>query len=258
MSSIAINRMVAVLNCFSSEEPLLSFTEISQRLNLPKGSAHRLLQVLESNGLLTRSAGGRGYQLGYQLIRWGMLARSASDLRNIALPALRALSQACGETSFLLVREGNAGICLERVETSQPMRVALRVGERQMLHAGAGAKVLLAFLPEADIRRVLAEIELVPLQPRTITERETLWAELAAIRARGYATSFEETALGTMAIAAPVSDSQDRLVAAIGIEAPLTRIPPEQVKAVAPLVVQAAKQVSAQLGHDSRTAKRPA
>jgi DNA-binding IclR family transcriptional regulator len=258
MSSIAINRMVAVLNCFSTEEPILSFTEISQRLSLPKGSTHRLLQVLESNGLLTRATGGRGYQLGYQLIRWGMLAQSASDLRNIALPALRTLSQACGETAFLLVREGNAGICLERVETSHPMRVSLRVGERQMLHSGAGAKVLLAFLPEAEIRRILSEIELVPLLPRTITDRQTLWAELAAIRTRGYATSFEETALGTMAIAAPVFDAQDRLVAAIGIEAPLARIPPEQVQAVAPLVVQAAKQVSAQLGHDSRAVRQPA
>jgi len=131
------------------------------------------------------------------------------------------------------------------------MRVTLRVGERQMLHAGAGAKVLLAFLPEAEIRHILAEIELVLLQPRTITDRKMLWAELAAIRARGYATSFEETALGTMAIAAPVFDAQGRSVAAIGIEAPLARIPPEQAKAVAPLVVQAARQISARLGQGS-------
>ena len=251
MSSIAIDRMCDVLNCFSPEEPILSFTAINQRLKLPKGSTHRLLEVLQEYGLLARVTGGRGYQLGHQLIRWGMLAQSTSDLRNIALPALRTLSQACGETAFLLVRDGNAGICLERVESSQPMRVTLRVGERQMLHAGAGAKVLLAFLPEAEIRHILAEIELVLLQPRTITDRKMLWAELAAIRARGYATSFEETALGTMAIAAPVFDAQGRSVAAIGIEAPLARIPPEQAKAVAPLVVQAARQISARLGQGS-------
>ena len=204
MPSIAIGRTCDVLNCFSAEEPILSFTAISQRLGLPKSSAHRLLKTMARKGLLIQAEGGRDYRLGYQLICWGMLAQSSVDLRSVALPALRALSQARDETTFLVVREGNYAVCLERVESRQPMRVTLHVGERAMLHAGASPKVLLAFLPEAERRHILDDLELVPLQPSTITSREALAAELATVRAQGYAISLEETAPGTMAIAAPV------------------------------------------------------
>jgi DNA-binding IclR family transcriptional regulator len=117
-----------------------------------------------------------------------------------------------------------------------------------MLHAGASAKVLWAFLPEPEIKRILDEIDLVPLRPNTITSRVGMCAELAAIRQRGYATSFEETDLGAMGVAAPVCDHTGQVIAGIGIAAPLSRISPEKVQEIAPVVLEAGRELSRLLG----------
>jgi len=243
-----VNRICEILNCFSREQPVLSLTAISQRLGLPKSTVHRLLGALLSQGLLARSADGSSYRLGYQLMYWGMLAQASLNLRAEALPILSELCQASGETAILSVRDGNDGICVEMVESSQPVRLEMRVGRRLPLYAGASGKVLLAFLPEPEIRRIVSQIELTPLRPNTITQADALFRELAAIRQRGYATSFEETDSGAMGVAAPVYDGAGKPVAGLGIAAPLARIPREQVDRVVPLVLEASRRLSARLG----------
>lgn len=244
----SIIRIADILNCFSVEEPVHSLTAISKRLELPKSTTHRLLTTLVSQGFLMRDVHGRGYQLGYQLLHWGMVAQAALDLRNEALPILQALCKAVGETAILTVRDGSRGLYLEIVESSQPVRMTMQVGQRLRLHAGASSKVLLAFLAEAEIEQILSAIELVPFTQNTIIDQTMLRAELAAIRQRGYATSREETDQGAMGIAAPVYDRSGQSVAGIGIAAPLTRIPLVRVTEVAPLVIDAARQLSTRLG----------
>ena len=243
-----VNRISDILNCFTREQPELNLTAISNRLGLPKSTVHRLLLALESQGFLMRAVNGRGFQLGYQLLHWGMVAQCALDLRNEALPFLRRLSESTGETAILSVRDGLQGVCLEMVASSQPVRLNMQAGQRLMLHAGASAKVLWAFLPDDEIQRILYAIELPPLQPGAITDRDRLCDELLATRQRGYAVSFEETDHGAMGIAAPIYDHTGRPVGGVGIAAPLARIPREDVSSVAPLVVEVARQLSIRLG----------
>jgi len=243
-----VNRISDILNCFTCEQPLLNLTTISNTLNLPKSTCHRLLTALEAQGFLARDTAGRGYRLGYQLLYWGMVAQTTLDLRNEALPSLQALCETTGETAILSIRDGNVGICLAMVESSQSVRLTMQVGRRIMLHAGASSKVLWAFLPEPEIRQILAEIELSPVQVNTITDREQLLLELGRIRERGYAVSFEETDAGAMGIAAPVYDHAGQPIAGIGIAAPLSRFPAERVSVMAPAVVDAARALSARLG----------
>lgn len=249
-------RIAQILNCFSVEEPVHNLTAISNRLKLPKSTTHRLLTTLVNQGFLMRDVHERGYQLGYQLLYWGMVAQAALDLRTEALPILRLLSRSVGETAILTVRDGMRGLYLEIVESGQPVRLTMQVGQRLRLHAGASSKILLAFLPEADVEQIANAIELLPLTPNTITDPALLRTELTAIRQRGYATSFEETDLGAMGIAAPVYDRTGQPVAGIGIAAPLARIPPERVPEVAPLVIDAGRQLSARLGAPGLDGKR--
>ena len=104
----SIIRIADILNCFSVEEPVHNLTAISKRLGLPKSTSHRLLTTLVSQGFLMRDVHGRGYQLGYQLLHWGMVAQAALDLRTEALPIMRQLSRSVGETAILTVRDRNA------------------------------------------------------------------------------------------------------------------------------------------------------
>lgn len=245
-----INRMCAILNAFSDERKLLTLTEIGRQINLPKSTTHRLLTTLEAQGILLRDGEGRGYRLGYQLIRWGTLAQSSLDLRNLALPILQKLSDDTQETAVLSVIDyaHMAAIWLEQIESPQAVRWVKRVGQRVYLHAGASSKVLWAFLPEEEIEYILNRIELVPIQSSTITDKESMRRDLRAIRQRGYAVSIEETDQGAMGVAAPVYDHRDKVVAGIGIIAPISRVPEAQIPVVARTVLEASYQLSRLLG----------
>ncbi len=247
-ASRTINRICDLLNSFSENEPVLSLTQISQRIDLPKSTTYRFLEALESQGMLYREPNGRGFRLGYQLIHWGTLSQASINLRNLALPVLHQLSEETGESAILSVRLGYAGIWIEMIESRHPVRLAMRVGQHLHLHAGASSKVLWAFLPPAQTEDILAHIELKPLCKNTITDPAVLRQELENIRACGYAVSFEETDPGAMGVAAPVFDHTGRPAAGIGIAAPVNRVPPERVDSISAYVLSASQQLSRLLG----------
>lgn len=243
-----ISRIATVLNCFSAETPVLSLSEISERLDLPRSTTHRLLTAMETEEFLMRDQATRKYRLGYRLLYWGKLAQDSIDLRNASLPVLEELVRLTGETAILSVRDGNEGMCLEMVESGYPVRLTMRVGKRLMLHAGASAKVLWAFLPDEELLRILKEIKLVALKPNTITDANEMYEELMKIREQGYAVSFEETDGEAMGLTAPVYDHTGRAIAGIGIAAPMSRVSPDRVPRLAPMVVGAGRKLSARLG----------
>jgi len=243
-----LDRVCSILNAFRGNEQSLTLTEISKRIYLPKSTTYRMLEALECQGVIIREPNGHGYQLGYQLIRWGTQALDKLDLRNLALPYLNRLMCATGETAVLSTQIGNFGMCLHVVESQNPVRLAMRVGEPLNLHAGASSKVLWAFLSEAEIERILIEIKLIPIRPNTITNASILQNELKTIRSRGYAVSYEETDFGAMGIAAPVYNHTKYPVAGIGIAAPITRVPPERIPELAIFVLAASQELSQCLG----------
>ncbi len=251
-TSRAINRVCDILNCFTEREPVLTLTDISRRIGLAKSTSHRFLQALESQGLVTSEPNGRGFRLGYQLIYWGTLAQTSIELRNEALPVLRQLAERTGESAILSIRVGNSATWVEMIESRHPVRLAMKIGQRLHLHAGASSKVLLAFLADEEIEQLLPQIDLTPLEKNTITTQQDLREELHAIRKLGYATSFEETDLGAMGVAAPVYDHSGQVVGGIGIAAPSNRIPPESVPAIAPFILEASHSLSRRLGAPRR------
>ena len=243
-----INRVCDILNCFNSRITRLTLTEISTKVGIPKSTTHRLLEALRSQGFVNYDTQSRSFQLGYQLIRWGTDAQAAVDVRNIALPFLRELTDITGETSILSIRNGYAGFCLEMIESPHPMRLSLRVGQFLPLHAGSSSKVLWAFQPEDEIDNILNHIDFVRLMDRTITDPVKMKDELKTIRERGYARSFEETDKDAMGISAPVYDHQMNLVAGVGVIAPITRVTDEVETRMIEKVVHTSKMISKLMG----------
>ena len=246
-----VNRICEILNSFNNDKAVLTLTEISRKINLPKSTTFRFLQALEGEGMVYADPNSKEYRLGYQLIHWGTLAQASIDLRNDALPILRSLTETTGESSILSMRFGNVGTWVEIVESRHLLRLAMRVGQPFPLHAGASSKVLLAFLSDQEIERILGGIVFEPIKKNTITNLEKFREELHLTRNRGYAVSFEETDGGAMGIAAPVYDHTGQIVAGIGILAPITRVPEARVPEMAEPVLLASYQLSMQLGASS-------
>jgi len=92
------------------------------------------------------------WRLGYRLVVWGSLAEESTDLRHVARPMVRELADATKETAILTVYHNQDVICIDKVETSHPVRLTLEVGTHRAPHAGASSKVLMAHLPDKEIR----------------------------------------------------------------------------------------------------------
>jgi DNA-binding IclR family transcriptional regulator len=219
-----------VLDLFGAERPEWGTSEIARAAGLPVPTAHRILAALTGRKYLARDEGTRRFRLGPAALDLGERARAVLDLRQAALPVLRRLARETDETALLTVPndERDRSICLERVESSQPLRLSVEPGRRLPLHAGASQKALLAFLGEEEIERIAAG-SLEQLCRATITDPEALRSNLAEARERGWAISFEETNIGVWGVAVPLLDVQGAAVAAIGLAGPSARLSPEEV-----------------------------
>jgi IclR family KDG regulon transcriptional repressor len=209
-----IDRLVRILGCFTPEQRTWSLADLSAHLGQPKPTLHRFLVSMESYGILRRDPDDMRWRLGYRLVVWGSLAE---DLRHVARPMVRELADATKETAILTVYHNQNVICIDKVETSHPVRLTLEVGTHRAPHAGASSKVLMAHLPDEEIQAIICDKGLPKLCINTITDREALYVELSRIREQGYAESHEETDLGAWGVATPIRDTNGDVIAAIGI-----------------------------------------
>lgn len=243
-----VDRLVKILDCFSPAQPAWSLADLSAHLGLPKSTLHRFLVSLESHGILRRDSDDKRWRLGYRLCIWGDLAAESTGLCHIALPVMHELLDATEETAILTVYQDGEVVCIEKVETTHPVRLAFDVGTRRPPHAGASSKILMAYLPEEEIQSVIRDRGLPRLCTNTITDPALLMAELARIRELGYAQSREETDEGAWGVATPIRDWKHDVVAAIGVAGPTSRFTEDLVQQYATLCRQAARRISALLG----------
>ena len=244
-----LEKALRVLDLFTAEAPSWTVTEVARELDLPTATAHRIVRALEARGYLMRSHAG--YGLGLAAVHLGQRARASIDLRWQLRSVLRELAQSTHETALLTVRDERTqgSLCIDRIETTQSLRLSIDIGRVTPIHAGASAKAMLAFLDDAIIREVLAQ-PLERLGPGTITDPQQLRSELARIRRRGWATSYEENNEGAWGMAAPVIVGE-RVIASVGFAAPTARYSEATEKSLAKLVLNAAREAEAALREPS-------
>jgi DNA-binding IclR family transcriptional regulator len=249
-----LEKTLRVLDVFTAEQPSWSVTEIARELEMPTATAHRILRALEARSYLAKV--GTRYRLGFAAIDLGRRATASVDLRSRLRRVLRGLAQTTGETALLTVYDEShhGSLCVDRIETTHSLRLTIEIGRVTPIHAGASAKALLAYLEEPIIDEVLSD-DLEALAPGTVTDPELLREQLEEIRSRGWASSFEENNVGAWGIAAPIIIG-GHLVASIGFAAPAARHSEPEVRSLAKLVCDAARESearldSAQLGDDA-------
>ncbi|WP_276259123.1 IclR family transcriptional regulator [Haloglomus litoreum] len=176
--------------------------ELADQLDLAKSTIHGYLATLESLEYLVNE-GGR-YHLSLKFLYHGTAARNAVPLSGLADGTLTALAEETSLVAWLVVEEHGRAVYLDRVVSNDAVRTYGRVSKRTDLHGPASGKAILAHLPDSRIRDILDSYGLPARTEHTITDEETLFEELSAIRRRGYATSEHEVALGVQSVAAPV------------------------------------------------------
>jgi DNA-binding IclR family transcriptional regulator len=241
-------KMLDVLECFSSTDRELSVIEIAQRTGLPRTTVHRIVDSLRTVGLVEQEASRERYRLGLKLFQLGNTALANMPLYREAGPFVSTLAKLTGETINLCVFDGTQMLFVERLgERGRPHNTVTTL-EATACHSTAVGKVTLAFQTEAVIERVIL-LGLQPFTRATITEPEQFRQELAAIRARGYATDDCEHEPELRCVAAPIRNSMGRVFAGISVTGHARRITDARIPILADLVTSHARLISVQLGY---------
>lgn len=256
----SVERALAILSVLAEEPSDGSLTEIVRKVQLPTTTVHRLLGALIRTGFVVQNANTSRYSLGPQLVLIGQRAIRKNELIRIARPWIEALADATGETVNLTTRVGDDVMQLDHVESRNMLRVTYPAGERFPMHASASGKLFLASLPDPERERILAATR-QPYTADTLVRRSALEADLASIRARGYALDDAEREAGVRCVAAPIANDRGEFAAAISISGPALRITVARLHQLAGEVRQAADAISAewnQVSSRAATARRAA
>ncbi len=247
----ALERGLNVLALFNRESPVLSLKEIVERAGLNKSTAFRVVSTLESSGYLDKDPRTKQYQPGLKVLQLGFTAISGLEFRQVAHPYLKKLSAEINETVSLGVLDDMEVIYVDRVRTSRMIvGVVLGLGSRIPAQCASMGKVLLAYLPLNELKARIKKSQLEPCTPNSITEPESLKMELASVREMGYSTNNEELEIGLRAVAAPVWNHNEQVVAAINVSGSVRTISAERIKQeLAPKVCDAAALISQTLGY---------
>ena len=233
----SIERALNILDCFTREKPSLTLADISKQVGLYPSTTLRLLTTLENRNYLKRDEKTLEYSLGYRLVNLGALCLASENLRDIARPFLIKLRDKYNESVGLYIRHNDVRVCIDSVASTQPLHRAIDIGRQMSLTRGASGKLLLAYLPENDIDRIL--------QKDPYVTRE----QLKEIREAGFAVSFSEREQNLVSIATPIFDSEQRIQAALFISGPSNRITPQRLPEIVDYMKELASSVSMLLGY---------
>jgi DNA-binding IclR family transcriptional regulator len=250
-----VRNAARVLKAFLTREESIGVSELSRRLGLGKSAVHRLLTTLLAEGLVEQDPRTGGYRLGIVMFELGEAVKVHLDLHAAAGPVLAQLREQTGESSQVGVLDGDEVVYVDRLESAHTLRLFTETGRRVPAHCTSSGKVLLAHCREATRERILAR-PLPALTPHTITDPDALRAELAAIRARGWAEAVNEREIGVASIASPIRDVRGDVVAALSIGAPVARFGAVPRRRIARTLVEAGEAVSRRLGWSPESAPR--
>jgi DNA-binding IclR family transcriptional regulator len=241
----SLGRAFELLECLASHPAGASVATLTREIGLPRATVTRLLGSLADAGAVARSREGREWVLGPTILRLSRAPTPVAALRDRARPLLAQLAAATEETAMLAVPTGPASAqVIDEVQGSRIVGAKGWIGRSLRSPASGFVRQLLADLPETELARVVASLELTALTPRTIVTRKGLLEAVAEIRRDGHTVVVDQYELGLAGIGVPVRRG-DELVAMISIYMPTSRLDDSMRTRALALLRGAAEEVSA-------------
>lgn len=207
-------------------------SEIADQVDIGKSAVHNHLNTLENREYLVKE--DDEYYIGLSFLSFGAYARNRTDIYDTASAEVDNLAEETGEIANLLVEKNGKGIYLYQARGENAVELDTYEGKRVQLHCTALGKAMLGFRPRDEVDDVLDTHGMPGVTEHTITDREEFYEELEQVRQQKYAVDREERLTGLCCIAAPITDDQDRSIAAISISCPLHRVSEERFSNVLP------------------------
>ncbi|WP_406636529.1 IclR family transcriptional regulator [Amycolatopsis sp. WGS_07] len=240
----AVSRAIDIL--FALGHSPLTLGDVAEVVSLSKPTTYRLLSTLRAKGMVVQDQASGHYGLGpgcFHLM--SSISNGNAGFIFEATDALEELRDVTAETVAVHVRAGRSRICVKELPSPHLIRYIAGVGVSEGIHTGSAGKTLLAFMPETERERLLKDLPLAPTTPNTITDLDTLRAELTRIAEAGVAYSHGERAVGAVGVTAPITDANGFALAALSVIGPEGRLGEEKIAEVERQVREVAARISA-------------
>ncbi|MFT3974588.1 MAG: IclR family transcriptional regulator [Amaricoccus sp.] len=243
----ALDRALVILKVLAEAEGM-SLTELAEASGQAPATVYRVLSTYAAHGMVEVQPATQLWFIGQAAFRVGSAFLGRTSLVEQARVVMRELMADTGETANLAIADGGQVVFLSQVETHEPIRAFFRPGTRGPIHASGIGKALLAYLAPAVVERIVREQGLASFTPKTITDPGRLAAEMAEIRARGWAVDDEERTEGMRCIAAPIFNEFREAVAGVSISGPVVRMDRERGRGFGERVRAAADRITEAIG----------
>ncbi|MEB3023190.1 IclR family transcriptional regulator [[Mycobacterium] crassicus] len=231
-----------------AEQPRIRLTDAAKHLDVASSTAHRLLAMLQYRGFVRQDPVSKTYYPGPALMSVGSSVLNRIDIEGAVKPVLVRLSERLKESVHLGILEGANVRFIAAAEGPTAVRVASRLGRTMPAHCTSTGKALLARLSDADIAHLYPDEELEQVTAHSVGTRTGLRLELSSIRQQGYAVNREGSEDGVASVAVPIPTRAPGVLLALNAAAPIHRLSSSQYRAVAALLIEAAKEIGDQIG----------
>jgi len=249
----SLERALKILCTFNTTRQVLTLSQLSDILDLPKATVSRLCSTLIKYDFLGYNHESKQYSLGLKLFELGSVVFSSFSLRRVASRHLTELQSKLGKTVFLGILQDDEVLYLDKKEAFRnPIRFASDIGTRRPPFFGMLGQTLMAFLPDGEVDRLLQKSPLAAFTKKSITNEREFRDRLRKVREQGFAID-EETALdGITGIAAPVRDFTNKVVAAVGVGFISLSVDSKGLKRIVKDTLRTAQTISQELGYLDR------
>jgi DNA-binding IclR family transcriptional regulator len=252
----SIHRAIAILQSVAHAREGIGLAELSKEVGLHTSTTFHIAKTMVMLGLMRQEQQGKRYRVGPRLFSLASGALDELELLDYAAPFLASLAEQTGENSHIAVSSGKEVVIIGKCDGAASIRIAERIGSVRPSHATAIGKVLMSALACDEIDKLLANMSLTPITPKTIVDPDQLKAAICEAGAQGISFDDGEFDPDVRCLAAPVFDFRSCIIAAIGISAPVWRLGLGRVGDISAQVKKAAGNLSAQLGYDESAPSR--
>lgn len=248
----SVEKVLQIIELMAREGRPMRLQDIAEGCGMPASTALRMVNTLLVYGYINQDPQSLRYSLTLKFTQIGSMVCTQVSLRDIAHPLLAELSRECREASCLAVEEDRELVYTDVQDGPDSMlKIMQRIGKRAPLHCTGIGKLLLLNYTEEQLDAYIADKGLPAFTAHTLTTKAALVKRLNEVREQGYALDDEECELGARCLAAPIRDYTGQIVAGVSISGPISRMTMEHIRALAPVVLGTAGQISKALAYQS-------
>lgn len=247
-----LDRGLIILTALGEQPDGMALSEVVRAVDLPVSTAHRLLNIAVGHGFAAFDKATKRYTLGVKIFELAGRIRSVQSLSQVARPIMRELVDLTGETLQLAVLAENSAMFVEKLGADRSITIRGSVGQREPLYATSTGKVMLAALPESVREQVISELDLTAWTEHTIISRPALLEHIHQVAEQGWAVADDEYDRDVRALAVPIRNPSNTVVAALCVAGPKYRIGAEALQGWLPELQEAAHSIGVQLPPDAR------